>query len=233
MYDTKHTCKTEEYGVCINIPSVSFSLQLFQAGNPFMARRSYTPEDVYWGHQFCNIITKPSVDDEDGHYEIVLDRFNLVERQPDLPQGHPSHLSNLVVGRAKRTVPYPILGENTLVLSDVLCVCPDEKGRLCLFSRVGDTYPSQLIELEAKMILFRWKDPSHQETKRNPGEDTTAAPLGEPYQQIQLEVRICVLFLLFLCRRWRHGRYPNGICQRRKRALLCMCSLLHHYERRN
>lgn len=34
-----------------------------------------------------------------------------------------------VVHRAKRAVPYPLLGENTLVLSDLLCVRPAKGGR--------------------------------------------------------------------------------------------------------
>jgi hypothetical protein len=38
----------------------------------------------------------------------------------------PTAASQLVVNRAKRAVPYPLLGENTLVLSDVLCVRPVE-----------------------------------------------------------------------------------------------------------
>lgn len=36
--------------------------------------------------------------------------------------------AQLVVNRAKRAVPYPLLGENTLVLSDVLCVRPAADG---------------------------------------------------------------------------------------------------------
>jgi hypothetical protein len=32
-------------------------------------------------------------------------------------------------------VPYPLLGENTLVLSDVLCVAPNERGQPCLMCR--------------------------------------------------------------------------------------------------
>ena len=32
-------------------------------------------------------------------------------------------------------VPYPLLGENTLVLSDVLCVAPNEEGTPCLMCR--------------------------------------------------------------------------------------------------
>ncbi len=44
-------------------------------------------------------------------------------------------LLQLVVNRAKRTVPYPLLGENTLVLSDVLCLAPNKGGQLCLTCR--------------------------------------------------------------------------------------------------
>lgn len=155
-----------------------------------MARRSYIPEEIYWGYQFCNIFKKPPT--QSSQYEVALDCFNKVKRQQDLPAGHPSHLSNLVVGRAKRTVPYPLLGENTLVLSDVLCVCPDELGRLCLFCRVGDTYPGQMIEIEIKMYLYRWKDPSQQPgadpALRRYNLDKRPAPFGEPYEQYALEV---------------------------------------------
>ena len=42
-------------------------------------------------------------------------RFHQVEPQADLPPLPQDELSKLVVTRAKRTVPYPILGENTLV----------------------------------------------------------------------------------------------------------------------
>lgn len=51
----------------------------------------------------------------------------------------PSALSQLVVNRAKRTVPYPLLGENTLVLSDVCVIAPDEDGVPCLMCRAADT----------------------------------------------------------------------------------------------
>lgn len=156
-----------------------------------MARRSYIPEEIYWGYKFCNILSKPPM--QSGQYEVSLDRFHKVERYKDLPAGHPSHISNLVVGRAKRTVPYPLLGENTLVLSDLLCVCPDERGRLCLFCRVGDTYPGQMIEIEIKMYLFRWKDPLDQPgadpALRSRNADPRPAPFGEPYEEHVLEVR--------------------------------------------
>lgn len=30
-----------------------------EMGNPFMARQSYLPSEIHWGHQFCPIIRKP------------------------------------------------------------------------------------------------------------------------------------------------------------------------------
>jgi hypothetical protein len=45
----------------------------------------------------------------------VSHRFHEVEPQADLEPLPQPELSKLVVHRAKRTVPYPILGENTLV----------------------------------------------------------------------------------------------------------------------
>ena len=41
----------------------------------------------------------------------------------------------LVVSKAVRTVPYPLLGENTLVLSDSLVLAKDENGDLALMFR--------------------------------------------------------------------------------------------------
>ena len=43
----------------------------------------------------------------------------------------------LVVTKAIRTVPYPLLGENTLVLSDSMVLAKDEKGQLALMFRRG------------------------------------------------------------------------------------------------
>ena len=42
-------------------------------------------------------------------------RFHQVEPQADLPPLPQEELSKVVTTRAKRTVPYPLLGENTLV----------------------------------------------------------------------------------------------------------------------
>jgi Inward rectifier potassium channel C-terminal domain len=152
-----------------------------EMGNPFMARRSYIPEEIYWGHQFLNVVVRPE-GTSSGHFEVNLDQFHKVERQESLPNVHPLQLSRIVVNRAKRTVPYPLLGENTLVLSDVLCVSPNEDGELVLYCRVGDTYPNQMLEITAKMVLYRWKkDPNSSELKGK------AAPEGEAFEQFYLE----------------------------------------------
>ena len=46
-----------------------------------------------------------------------------------------SHLSRLVASKALRTVPYPLLGENTLCIADSMCLAPDEDGKLALLFR--------------------------------------------------------------------------------------------------
>ena len=52
----------------------------------------------------------------------------------------------LVVSRAIRTVPYPLLGENTLVLSDSMVLAKDEKGTLALMFRSAVLLLSQVTQ---------------------------------------------------------------------------------------
>ncbi|KAL4447568.1 hypothetical protein ABPG75_004787 [Micractinium tetrahymenae] len=140
-------------------------------GNPFMARRSYLPTEIHWGHQFSQIVLKPEAGSDDTYYVIDLNKFHDVQPQEGLPLLAPSQLSQLVVNRAKRTVPYPLLGENTLVLSDVLCIAPNEHGVPSLICRVADTYPNQMLEITGRMYLYRW----------------SRAPGGPTYTQHALE----------------------------------------------
>lgn len=55
------------------------------------------------------------------------------------------------------TVPYPLLGENTFVVSDTACVCTVD-GVLTLMWRVGDTYANQMVEAHARAYLLRCVD---------------------------------------------------------------------------
>lgn len=41
-------------------------------GNPFMARQSYLPDEVYWGYTFVNIVIKP--EPGDSRYKVDLRR---------------------------------------------------------------------------------------------------------------------------------------------------------------
>jgi hypothetical protein len=113
-----------------------------------------------------------------------------VQLQSEMPVLAPTQLSHLVVNRAKRTVPYPLLGENTLVLSDLLCVARNAAGQLCLSCRVGDTYPNQMLEMTARMYLYRWRDPV------NRGEEEDA------YEQIPLEVGHVAVCVCRMCDSW-------------------------------
>ena len=46
-----------------------------------------------------------------------------------------AQLSRLVASKALRTVPYPLLGENTLCIADSMVLAPDEHGKLALMFR--------------------------------------------------------------------------------------------------
>ncbi len=46
-----------------------------------------------------------------------------------------AQLSRLVASKALRTVPYPLLGENTLCIADSMVLAPDQDGRLALMFR--------------------------------------------------------------------------------------------------
>jgi hypothetical protein len=72
----------------------------------------------------------------------------------------------VVLGGARR-LPTPRLLENTLALSDELCVTP-RAGRLLLCLRVGDTYPSQMALVRVAMYLYRYGDPPTGEGEARP-----------------------------------------------------------------
>lgn len=158
-------------------------------GNPFMTRRSYVPEEIFWGYQFKNVVVQP--ESPDGLYGVNLNNFHAIEPQKNIPNLSKLELSSLIVNRAKKTVPYPLLGENTLVLSDVLCVAPNKEGTLCLYCRVGDSYPNQMLEITAKMYLYRWADPSKGTTEK-------VSPQGESFEHVMLSVSLIFVSYVIL-----------------------------------
>lgn len=72
------------------------------------------------------------------------DRFHEIEPQMGVMELlQPTQLARKVLGPPRSTVPYPLLRENTLVLSDRL-VLRRLRGRMELQVRVGDVYPNQV-----------------------------------------------------------------------------------------
>lgn len=57
-----------------------------------------------------------------------------------------------MVGKSLRTVPYPLLGENTLVLSDSMVLAKDENGQLALMFRWATHCDECQCELDQGLI---------------------------------------------------------------------------------
>ncbi|KAK9837394.1 hypothetical protein WJX84_010244 [Apatococcus fuscideae] len=125
-------------------------------GNPFMARQSYLPSEIHWGHEFKKIVLPPKPNDT--RYIVDVSQFHEVEAHAAIKADTPSKTSRLVVANALRTVPFPLLGENTLVLSDTMCLAPDENGHLSVMFRVGDTYGgNQFVDVSVRAYIYRWR----------------------------------------------------------------------------
>eukprot|EP00884_Botryococcus_braunii_P021107 jgi/Botrbrau1/7680/Bobra.0159s0122.1 len=123
-------------------------------GNPFMARQSYTALEIHWGSKFKQCVGPPLPGNT--RYVINIAMFHEVEPLAGMPKMSRGPLSEFVVKSAVRTVPYPLLASNTLVLSDAMLLSRDEKGDLALMFRVGDTYPMQNLNVTVKAHLYRW-----------------------------------------------------------------------------
>ncbi|KAK9805912.1 hypothetical protein WJX73_004138 [Symbiochloris irregularis] len=147
-----------------------------EMGNPFMARQSYLPNEIHWGHSFVPIIFPPT--HGKTHYIIDISKFHDVEPLQGLEMMLPSELSLTVVTKSLRTVPYPLLGENTLVVSDCLILAPDERGRLALMFRIGDTYPTQHLDVTIRAYVYRWR----------PAREPNSCGVPNDYDVQQLEV---------------------------------------------
>ncbi|KAG2426246.1 hypothetical protein HXX76_013004 [Chlamydomonas incerta] len=130
-----------------------------ELGDTFMARQSYLPSEIHWGHTFVNIITPPQPPETQA--EVDLSRFHDVEPQPGLgdEMTMPHRLSRRVVAGgsagAGAVVPGRLLCENTLVLSeDAVVTC--RNGRPYLMFRLGDTFPGHVVDVTVTATLYRW-----------------------------------------------------------------------------
>lgn len=124
-------------------------------GNPFMARQSYLMDEVMWGHQFSQIIYPP--EPERTKYRVDFSSFHATAPQDGLEDLKTQEERCMRVLRPDiTTVPYPLLGENTLVISDSLVLAPGADGHPRLQVRIGDTYPNQHVEISLRVYIYRW-----------------------------------------------------------------------------
>ncbi|KAG2486473.1 hypothetical protein HYH03_014920 [Edaphochlamys debaryana] len=143
-----------------------------ELGDTFMARQSYLPSEIHWGHTFVNIIR--SARQGETQHEVDLSRFHDVEPQPGLgdEMTQPHRLSKKVVmgGGGGNVVPGRLLNENTLVLSeDAVVAC--RNGRPMLMFRLGDTFPGHVLDVQVTAHLYRWQASSTAEGELLPYEE--------------------------------------------------------------
>lgn len=138
-------------------------------GDSFMVRQSYLASELHWGSLFVPVTQKAPR----GSMQHVVDlsRFHDVMMQADLPQLPPGEISRHVLeagaGQQKRTLPFPALGENTLVVSDACVLTARDKARQLMF-RVGDTRPGQMVEAHVRAYLYEWPGQTTKEGEQLP-----------------------------------------------------------------
>ena len=111
----------------------------------------------------------------------------------------PSALSRLVASKALRTVPYPLLGENTLVLSDSCCLAPDDSGRLSLLFRCAQVHRSPGVLLASHTLVFWTILP------------TRNLHMGRPDISIWQQLLECQLFMHACTSLGRGGVHLGGV----------------------
>lgn len=128
-------------------------------GDSFMVRQSYLATEIHWGHVFTPITHKAPAGEM--RHVVNLSQFHDVIQQPDLPQLPPGALSRHVLAQgmpgAASSLPYPALGENTLVISECCTMTSRDKQKLLMF-RVGDTRPGQMVETHVRGYLYEWQE---------------------------------------------------------------------------
>lgn len=172
-----------------------------------MARRSYLPIEVLWGEQFTPIIEQPV--GGETRFRVQLHHFHDAVRQAGIPLRPPHETSMLVARHALRTVPYPLLNENTTVLSECLCVSPGPSpGTLVLQCRAGDTYPAHMAVIHVQAVLYRWGDPGDERPLHQSALDL-GFDTGE--NQLLLRLPLEVTHVIDASSPLAHWRRPGGV----------------------
>jgi Inward rectifier potassium channel C-terminal domain len=127
-------------------------------GDSFAVRRSYLASEILWGRHFAPIVAAAAP----GRLRHTADlsRFHEVVRHADvLRDATPAEACARVLGGAgalaPRALPFPALGDNTLVVSSV-CATYEQDGAVFLLFRVGDTRPGNMLEAHVRGYLLEW-----------------------------------------------------------------------------
>jgi hypothetical protein len=145
-------------------------------GDNFMVRTSYLASEIQWGCHFVPITYKAPPGTT--QHSVDLSRFHDAIPQVDLPELPKGELSRSIlaggVTLAPQTLPYPGLGDNTLVLSDLCVISMRDKSRMLMF-RVGDSRPGQMLEVHVRAYLYEW-----------------APRITKEGEQLPLNVQVCL-----------------------------------------
>ncbi|DBB04690.1 TPA: hypothetical protein ACH3X1_012745 [Trebouxia sp. C0004] len=125
-----------------------------ESGAQFQTRQSYLPSEIHWGYVFVEIIHHAK--EGETQHTVDISRFHEIQPQTGLKMLPPGASSRKIVSAIPKSVPYPVLQENTLVLSNFLVVAK-RNGKLSLMFRVGDTYPNQMLQVQVRAYFYRWK----------------------------------------------------------------------------
>ena len=128
-------------------------------GDSFMVRRSYLANEICWGFVFVPIVScarKGAL-----QHTADLSKFHNVQPEEELPpNASQSVVSRIVLSpqtqQAPKTLPYPALGSNTLVVSNA-CTTFTEGDVTYLLFRVGDTRQGQMLEAHVRGFLYEWR----------------------------------------------------------------------------
>ncbi len=141
---------------------VTFVAVNSETGTEFAARQSYLPSEIFFGFQFTKIVRTVTTDEHYKYHAIDLAKFHDIEPQKlwsnvFMTQHEISRVLMNSVGNAL-TVPMPVLGDNTIVISGGASLTMLNR-KLKLSFRVGDVFPplGQFLHAKVYAYYYPWK----------------------------------------------------------------------------